>query len=133
MNGRLIYVAHPYGGLEENKTAIDHIMERLVLSDKINVYLSPLHNYSMVYFETEYAKGLQICLDMLEKCSVLILCGDWQHSKGCIGEWAYANARNIKIYSLEEWEEHLEKQGDLADDGKGIFNSNQRYRFEYPL
>lgn len=52
MNGRLIYVAHPYGGLEENKAAIDHIMERLVLSDKINVYLSPLHNYSMVYFET---------------------------------------------------------------------------------
>ena len=62
MNGRLIYVAHPYGGLEENKAAIDNIMERLVLSDKINVYLSPLHNFSMVYFETEYAKGLQICL-----------------------------------------------------------------------
>lgn len=114
MNGRLIYVAHPYGGLEENKAAIDHIMERLVLSDKINVYLSPLHNYSMVYFETEYAKGLQICLDMLEKCSVLILCGNWQHSKGCIGEWAYAKARNIKIYSLEEWEEYLNKQGDIS-------------------
>lgn len=113
MNGRLIYVAHPYGGLEENKAAIDSIMERLVLTDKINVYLSPLHNFSMVYFETEYAKGLQICLDMLEKCSALILCGDWQHSKGCIGEWAYAKARNIKIYSLDDLEEYIGAQGDI--------------------
>lgn len=114
MNGRLIYVAHPYGGVEENKAAIDDIMEQLVLKDRYNVYLSPLHNFSMVYFETAYAKGLQICLDMLEKCSVLILCGDWQHSKGCIGEWAYANARNIKIYSLNEWEEYIEQQGDIS-------------------
>lgn len=43
-----------------------------------------------------------------------MICGNWQHSKGCIGEWAYAKARNIKIYSLEEWEEYLDKQGDIS-------------------
>lgn len=110
MNGELIYVAHPYGGLKENKGKIDNIMERLILKDRYNVYLSPLHNFSMVYFETEYAKGLQICLDMLEKCSALILCGDWQNSKGCIGKWAYAKARDKKIYCLDEWEEYINKR-----------------------
>lgn len=123
MNRRLIYVAHPFGSTDEincddvinsNQKTIDKIMKELVLKDRNNVYLSPLHNFSMLYFKKEYAKGLQICLDMLEKCSVLILCGDWQHSKGCIGEWAYANARNIKIYSLEEWKEYLDKQGDIS-------------------
>lgn len=110
MNGELIYVAHPYGGLKENKEKIDNIMERLILKDRYNVYLSPLHNFSMVYFETEYAKGLQICLDMLEKCSLLMLCGDWRNSKGCIGEWAYAKARDKKIYYLDEWEEYITKR-----------------------
>ena len=92
MNGRLIYVAHPFGStniscddvINSNQIAIDKIMKKLVLKDRNNVYLSPLHNFSMLYFEKYYAKGLQICLDMLEKCSVLILCGDWQQSKGCI-------------------------------------------------
>ena len=67
MNGRLIYVAHPFGStngincddvINSNQMAIDKIMKELVLKDRNNVYLSPLHNFSMLYFEKEYAKGL---------------------------------------------------------------------------
>lgn len=65
---QLIYVAHPFGGNKENKFSIDTIMKNLVMLDKNNTYLSPLHNFSMVYFEDEYAKGLKICLDMLNRC-----------------------------------------------------------------
>lgn len=70
MNRRLIYVAHPFGCtngincddvINSNQMAIDKIMKELVLKDRNNVYLSPLHNFSMLYFEKEYAKGLQIC------------------------------------------------------------------------
>lgn len=110
MSGQLIYVAHPYGGDDINKFGIDQIMENLVLMDKHNVYLSPLHNYSMLYFETEYTKGLQICLDMLDKCQVLVLCGDWESSKGCIGEWAYAKAKGKQVYTWLEWTELLKKK-----------------------
>lgn len=75
---QLIYVAHPFGGNKENKFSIDTIMKNLVMLDRNNTYLSPLHNFSMVYFADEYAKGLKICLDMLNRCDALVLCGDWE-------------------------------------------------------
>ena len=114
MTGQLIYVAHPYGEDGKNKVSIDDIMKDLVLKDKYNTYLSPIHNFSMVYFEKRYAKGLEICLDMLDKCSILILCGDWQKSRGCIGEWAFAKAMGHKIYTLDEWKAYIETQGDIS-------------------
>lgn len=114
MTGQLIYVAHPYGGDGKNKASIDDIMKDLVLKDKYNTYLSPIHNFSMVYFEKRYAKGLEICLDMLDKCSILILCGDWQKSRGCIGEWSFAKAMEHKIYTLDEWKAYIETQGDIS-------------------
>ena len=107
MTGQLIYVAHPYGGDGKNKASIDDIMKDLVLKDKYNTYLSPIHNFSMVYFEKRYAKGLEICLDMLDKCSILILCGDWQ-------KWAFAKAMGHKIYTLDEWKAYIETQGDIS-------------------
>lgn len=114
MTGQLIYVAHPYGGDGKNKASIDDIMKDLVLKDKYNTYLSPIHNFSMVYFEKRYAKGLEICLDMLDKCSILILCGDWQKTRGCIGEWSFAKAMGHKIYTLDEWKAYIETQGDIS-------------------
>jgi len=57
---QLIYVAHPFGGNKENKSSIDTIMKNLVMLDKNNTYLSPLHNFSMVYFADEYAKGVSV-------------------------------------------------------------------------
>ena len=47
---------------------------------------------------------------MLEECDVLVLCGDWQKSKGCIGEWVKANTEGIDIYEYHEWVEYLERK-----------------------
>lgn len=63
-------------GIKANKYSIDIIMENLVMLDKNNTYLSPLHNFSMLYFDKPYSKGLKICLDMLNRCDALVLCGD---------------------------------------------------------
>ena len=57
IKNQLIYVAHPFGGDEANKYSIDTIMENLVMLDKNNTYLSPLHNFSMLYFDTQYQKA----------------------------------------------------------------------------
>lgn len=108
---QLIYVAHPFGGNKENKFSIDAIMKNLVMLDKNNTYLSPLHNFSMVYFADEYAKGLKICLDMLNRSDALVLCGDWETSKGCIGEWSFAIAKGMPVYTWEEWTDKLKEQG----------------------
>lgn len=107
----LVYVAHPYGGRIENKEDVDMIMRYLIKADKENVYLSPIHNYGMAYFKNEYVKGLDICLRMLRQCDVLVLCGDWQNSKGCIGEWVLAKANNIDVYEYDEWVGRLEEYG----------------------
>lgn len=49
MNKRkLIYLAHPFGGDNSNKQAVDKIMKKIVIEDRNNTYLSPLHNFSTV-------------------------------------------------------------------------------------
>lgn len=111
MSKPIVYVAHPYGGKEVNITAVSVIMRNLI-KNRNCIYFSPLHNFSAIYYDgEEYAKGLQMCLDVLDHCDALVLCGDWQSSKGCIGEWAYARAKKIKIYTLEEYEALLSKGG----------------------
>ena len=57
IKNQLIYVAHPFGKDKANKYSIDTIMENLVMIDKNNTYLSPLHNFSMLYFDTQYSKA----------------------------------------------------------------------------
>ena len=110
----IVYVAHPYGGDEVNRFAVDRIMTNLVLMDKNHTYVSPIHNYSMLYFDTEYAKGLEICLDLLKECDYLVLCGNWEHSKGCIGEWAYAKAAGIRTFTWSEWTDLIKQQWDCS-------------------
>ena len=97
IKNQLIYVAHPFGGDKANKYSIDTIMENLVMLDKNNTYLS---------------KGLKICLDMLNRCDALVLCGEWETSKGCIGEWSFAIAKGMPIYTWKEWTDKLKEQGD---------------------
>lgn len=104
MRNKLIYVAHPFGNLKDNKLKIDAIMEELVLSDTDNAYVSPIHNFGFMYLEgDEYQKGLNICLRLLEKSDVLVLAGNWKTSRGCVGEFTLAKKIGIPIYTLDEW------------------------------
>lgn len=61
------------------------------------VYVSPIHQQGFMYEGVPYITGLQKCLCMLSRCDMLLLCGDWQHSKGCMAELGYAMARHIPI------------------------------------
>jgi len=38
-----VYVAHPYGGEEENKQKVETIIKRLVKENPDNLYVSPIH------------------------------------------------------------------------------------------
>lgn len=107
MSKPMIYVAHPYSGKDANKQSVDTIMRELIAKDDSRIYFSPIHNFGMLYFEKRYEKGLDICLDALDKCNALVLCGDWRHSKGCIGEYAFAKGRGISIYELKQWKGKL--------------------------
>lgn len=113
---QMVYVAHPYGGLEENRLKIDHVMKWLVLEDEINVYLSPIHNFGFMYLTgDEYQKGLNICLRMLEQCDVLVLCGDWRTSRGCKQEFNKAKEMWMPIYTFAEWKERVNHKAALNE------------------
>lgn len=104
MNKKLVYVAHPYGGKESNRKKIDAIMSELVLNDVKHDYVSPIHNYGYVYLTgDDYQKGLDICLGLLSHCDILILCQNWQDSRGCNGEFEYAKKHGKAAYTLEAW------------------------------
>lgn len=104
MRKKLVYVAHPYGGKESNRKKIDMIMGDLVLNDVKHDYVSPIHNYGYVYLTgDDYQKGLDICLGLLSHCDVLVLCEGWNMSRGCKGEYEFADKHNMKIYTLDRW------------------------------
>ena len=108
MKKDLVYVAHPYGGKESNKAKIDIIMNELVLNDSTRDYVSPIHNYGFMYLTgDEYQKGLDICLGLLSHCDVLVLCDEWETSRGCKGEYDHALKMGIPIFSLEQWRKVL--------------------------
>lgn len=124
---KLIYIAHPYGGKPENIKVVDRIIEalnsgdhpmltckipafRMVTGEWIQItseiqadeliratYESPIHQQGFRYEGVPYITGLQRCLRMLDTCDMLLLCGDWKHSKGCLAEFSFAMARHIPI------------------------------------
>lgn len=123
---KLVYVAHPYGGSPENAEAVKQIIEALAegnhpllanptapmtptvpavharisitTTDLMQaVYVSPIHQQGFMYAGTPYLAGLQKCLELLRRCDVLLLCGDWQNSKGCLAEFGFAMARKMPI------------------------------------
>lgn len=108
MKKRLVYVAHPYGGKESNKLKIDKIMNDLVMNDSEHDYVSPIHNYGFMYLTgDEYQRGLDICLGLLSHCDVLVLCEDWETSRGCKGELDHALKRGMPVFTISEWKEQL--------------------------
>lgn len=123
---RLLYVAHPYGGKKENVEAVQKIgklleeWEHPLIASKngvdgVHAYaagritdisaweiataapVSPIHQFGFMYDGVPYVAGLQKCFALLDACDALLLCGDWQNSKGCIAEFAYAMAKGKPI------------------------------------
>ena len=104
MKKKLVYVAHPYGGKESNRKKIDVIMEDLVLNDASHDYISPIHNFGYVYLTGDnYQRGLDICLSLLGQRDILVLCPEWESSRGCKGEFEYAKKHSISTFTLNEW------------------------------
>lgn len=92
----LIYISHPYGGREDNKKAIEKIIEELVKKNSKHVYVSPVHCFGFLYETTEYQQGIDMCLTLLGRCDYMYVFGDWKTSVGCMTEIEYAMKHRIK-------------------------------------
>ena len=95
------YMAHPYGGKKVNIEKACDMAEKLAdLHPRMSI-INPLDNFRyLAYFGERdiLAREKQV----LERCDVLIMTGDWRTSPGCMGEASFAYAHNIPIIEPDE-------------------------------
>ena len=73
----LVYVAHRYGGDPANIERAKKITHDLQVSDLDNCYICPLLAFSHLdYGEIGYDQEMEICLDLLSVCDVLIVASE---------------------------------------------------------
>ena len=91
----MIYISHPYGNQPENKQKVEEIIRELVLSHPEHTYISPIHCFGFMYHDFDYETGLEMCLNLLEKCDKMLVFGDWKSSRGCTVEVLYCEMHMI--------------------------------------
>ena len=73
----LVYVAHRYGCDPANIELAKKITHDLQVSDLDNCYICPILTFShLKYGEIGYEQEMEICLDLLSACDVLIIASD---------------------------------------------------------
>ncbi len=95
-----VYVAHPYGGNEGNKTKVESIVRTMVRTNPDILYISPIHAVGYLYNDVKYLVGMEYCFELLRSCDELVLCEGWEDSRGCKLEKKFAENNGIPIYYL---------------------------------
>lgn len=102
---QLVYVAHPCGGLiRKNRKECRQIIKMLTknLGEKY-VFISPILNFGHMYYDVDYICGIETCIDLLQRCNILLLTGDWKNSKGCLCEYGAARAMQMPVSELKNY------------------------------
>ena len=101
----LVYVAHPCGGLiRKNRKECRQIIKMLTknLGEKY-VFISPILNFGHMYYDVDYICGIDTCIDLLQRCNILLLTGDWKNSKGCLCEYGAARAMQMPVSEMKNY------------------------------
>ena len=64
-NSKIVYVAHPYGGLSSNYDKVSDIMRLLCDKFSDKTFVSPIHAYGFMYESVDYNKGINLCFKLL--------------------------------------------------------------------
>ena len=96
----MIYVSHKYGGDLANVERAKQITHDLQVKDLENCYICPLVALSHItYNEIGFEEEMQLCLDLMCVCDVLIVASEL--STGVRQEIDFAKKCNMKIIYLE--------------------------------
>lgn len=90
------YMAHPYGGKAENIEKACNMAEKLAGRHPRMSIINPLDNFRYLEYFGE-RDILEREKQVLERCDVLIMTGDWKASPGCIEEFSFAYNHDIPI------------------------------------
>ena len=97
----LYYVSHRFGGDPANIERAKKITHDLQVDDLDNCYICPLLTFShLKYGEIGYEQEIEICLDLLSVCDVLIVASDV--SKGVQKEIDFARLFGMEVIDLAD-------------------------------
>lgn len=101
------YMAHPYGGKAENIEKACDMAGKLAELHPHMAIINPLDNFRhLAYFGDLAYFGesdiLELEKQVLVRCDVLIMTGDWRASPGCMGEFSFAYHHGIPIIEPNE-------------------------------
>lgn len=97
----MIYVSHKFGGDSANMERAKKITHDLQVADLDNCYICPLLTFShLKYGEIGYEQEMEICLDLLSVCDVLIVAS--KPSKGVQKEIDFARMVGMEVIDLAE-------------------------------
>ena len=97
----ICYVSHRYGGDPANIERAKKITHDLQMNDPENCYICPLLTFShLKYGEIGYEQEMEICLDLLSVCDVLIVASE--PSKGVQKEIDFAKMVGMEVIDLAE-------------------------------
>ncbi len=101
----LYYISHPYtsnGDTRDNIKQSREIKKKLQMGYPDICFVNPLDEFGE-YFGFDYHRVLAYCLKLLSKCDGIVMCGEWNKSKGCQAELAYATFKGLDITYLNEY------------------------------
>lgn len=97
----MIYVAHAYGGKKDNFDHAKEITNRLQKRDLQNCYICPLLTFSHLdYKEIGYEEEMELCVDLLSVCDVLLVASTVSH--GVAKEIEFAKLVGMEVRYLDE-------------------------------
>lgn len=97
----LIYIAHKFSGDKTNIEKAKKITRDLQVKDLANCYICPLLTFShLEYGEIGYENEIEICLDLLSACDVLVVASEV--SKGVQREIDFAKLVKMEVMRLDE-------------------------------
>lgn len=94
---KLVYIAHPFGGLKENVDAVEKIVKGLIHKHPDCTFYSPLHATGFMYSQLTYLGCIEHRFEALSRCDELWIAGYWRESKGCCMEYGFAKAKGIPV------------------------------------
>ena len=97
----LLYLAHKFQGKQENMERVKKIAHDLQTENPTHCVVCPSLNFSFLgYGEIGYEQEMEICLDLLSACDVLIIASDI--SDGVQKEIDFAKMVGMDVLDLAE-------------------------------
>lgn len=98
---KLVYIAHPSSGLEDNHKKVEEIINIISKTTAAITPISPVLSFGCLYDSMSYDEGMNYCYSLLERCDEMWMTYEennkWEDSKGCNREIGYCKAKDIPI------------------------------------